>query len=571
MTEELEQENEALDQEFEALLDQYLPESGPRQEGELVDATVVGIVDDSVLVSYGSKEESPIPVREFLDAKGEPTVKPGDTVRVLLLGFGPEGVPQLSYSKARAAVAAKAIEEALESGRPLRGTITQTVRGGVLVDVGMPAFMPASQVDLYRVPDLNALVGQEIEAYVLEFNQSRGRAVLSRRKLLEERRESGKNEFFDKTGPGETVRGTVRDVLDFGVFVQIGDVEALIPRSELSWERGQHPSEIVEPGQEIEAKVLDLQRETGKVTLSRKRLNQDPWETIQERYPAGTPVRGKVVGIKPFGAFVQLEEGITGLIHASDISWRQDQKSAEEYFRLGDEVTCQVLEIDEQNKRLSLGLKHLTRDPWSDIEEKYPVGSRQKGVVSSLRDFGAFVKLDEYTEGLLHISDLSWTRRYKQPSEALKEGQEIEVVVLKLDRESRRIGLGLKQLDRSPFESFVAENPAGSVVTGKVTRIVSFGAFVEVAEGVEGLIHISQLDDVRVDSPERVVRVGEEVQVKVLSVDHDRERLSLSRKEAFREMEKQNIRQYQRQEKEKEQNIGGSLGDLLNDALKKKK
>lgn len=570
MSQEPQTTDEELDKEFEALLADYLPENTNKRTGELIDVTVVGIVDDSVLVSYGSKEESPIPLREFLDPKGEPTVKPGDQVRVLLAGYD-QGVAQLSYDKARAAIAEKMIEEAHDAGRPVRGVISRVVKGGVLVDVGMPAFMPASQVDLYRVGDMEAFVGREVEAYVIDYDPSRKRAVLSRRRLLEERKEAGQKEFFDNVTPGQTVTGTVKDVLDFGVFVQIGDVEALIPRSELSYDRAANPTEIVTPGQTIEAKVIDLAPETGKITLSRKRLHQDPWDTIEERYPAGQAVKGTIVGVQPFGAFVQLEEGITGLIHITDASWDQDKKSPEDYFREGDNVTCQVVEIDKEKKRLSLSLKHLMRDPWSDIEERFPVGSRQKGTVSSVRDFGLFVKLDESAEGLLHISELSWKKRFDSAKDAgFKEGDEIEVRVLKFDQNQRRISLGHKQLESSPLAKFREENKVGSVVKGKVTRLAPFGAFVELAEGLEGLIHISELDEHRVDSPERVVKVDDEVNVKVLGIDEKRDRISLSRRQAFRELERQNIKEFQRQARAQEKEMGGGFGDLLSDALKKK-
>lgn len=556
------------EEDFEALLDQYLPGAAPKTKGELVDGTVVAVLDDSVLVSTGSKEEAPIAIAEFTDPRGQVTVAPGDTVRVLLVGWGEDGAPQLSYREARAAEAAKMIAEAHARRVPVRGTISRAVKGGVLVDVGLSAFMPASQVDVYRVGDMQALVGQEIEAYVEEYDQSRNRAVLSRRKLLQERQEKGRREFLDTVKAGDTVKGRVKDVLDFGVFVSLGLVEGLIPRSELSYERGVSPADIVSPGEEIEVKVLEVAPETGKITLSRKRLGQDPWTNIRENYPAGTTVRGRVVAVQPFGAFVQLQEGLTGLIHAKDISWEAQAKSPRDVFQPGDEVTCQVVEIDEEQRRIGLSLKHLARDPWMDVEAKYPVGSRVRGTVASLRDFGAFVRLDEFTEGLLHVGDLSWKHRPKHPGEMLKEGDEIEVMVLRHDSERRRISLGVKQLEESPFDRFARAHPKGSLAKGKVSRLAPFGAFVEFEAGLEGLVHISELDEQRVDSAEKAVRVGDEVTVKVLEIDAGRQRLSLSRRQAFRELEKENIRQYQKQEKERE---GGSLfGAALKDALKKK-
>ncbi|MBI5153999.1 S1 RNA-binding domain-containing protein [Candidatus Poribacteria bacterium] len=559
---ELEEETGGFDAEFEALLAQHMPEASPKTEGELFDATVDAVLEDAVLVNYGAKEESAVPIGEFLDPKGVPSVRPGDKVRVVLTGWDEDGAPEISYKMARAAEAEKMIEEALAHRVPVRGVVSRAVNGGVIVDIGIPSFMPASQADAFRLPDLGVLVGQEIEAYVLDYDPGRKRAVLSRRKLLEERREKTRGVFMETLKSGHTVKGVVRDVLDFGVFVTLGPIEGMIPRSELSYDRGVHPSAVVKQGQEIEVKILEISTDTGKVTLSRKRLNQDPWDVITETYPIGSTVSGKILTIQEFGAFVQLQEGITGLIHAKDMTWEAGQKKPSDMFREDDVVTCQVLEIDTAKKRLALSLKHLTRDPWMDIEAKYPVGSRHKGVVSSLRDFGAFVKLDEYTEGLVHISELSWEKRYNHPSELLQEGQPIEVMVLKLDRAQRRIGLGLRQLTDSPMQRFMNEHPAGSLVTGKVTRTASYGAFVEVAPGLEGMIHITELDNRRVESPDKVVRHGQEVAVKVLSIDPVKNRISLSLKQAVAQAERESIEQFSRQ------GGGGPVSVGLGDALR---
>ncbi|MCB2154683.1 30S ribosomal protein S1 [bacterium] len=563
------EESTEEDDEFAALLDQHLPESAPKTMGELFDATVVGILEDAVLLDYGSKEEAAIAIGEFLDARGNPTVNIGDRVRILMTGWDENGNPDMSYRKARAAQAVRMVAEAWEKKVPVRGVISEAVKGGVVVDIGMRAFMPGSHVDLFRVGDLSTMVGQDIEAHILDFDPDRKRVVLSRRQLLAERREKSQLEFLSTVAAGQNLKGKVRDVLDFGAFVELeGGAEGLVPRSELSWDRASHPSEIVAPGQEIDVKVLDVSPETGKITLSRKRLNRDPWETINDIFPAGSTVKGKVVGIQSFGAFVQLQEGITGLLHVSDLSWESSEKKVEDEFQVGDEVTCQVIEVDQEKKRLSLSLKHLSRDPWMDIEAQYPVGTRHKGTVTGLREFGAFVKISDNVEGLLHISDLSWTTRPNHPSDLLKEGQEIEVVVLELDRNRRRISLGMKQLSESPFQGFVDAHPAGSVVNGKVTRVAGFGAFVEVAPGVEGLVHISELDVARVESAEKVVRVDQEIPVKVLKIDPDKGRISLSRKQALDQIERENIKQYMKKEDEK--TVGSGLGDLLRAAMEKK-
>lgn len=565
-------EDAELEAEFAALLEQHMPRAKKPRKGELFDATVVGIVDDQVLVNYGAREEAPISLSEFLDPKGNPTVKPGDGVRVVMQGFNDDGEPELSHKAARAAEAKLMAAEAFEKKVPVRGVVSRTVKGGIIVDIGIPAFMPGSQIDLFRIDNLDALIGQEYEAYVIDFDPGRDRAVLSRRKLLQERKERQKTEFFGSVHPGDIMTGTVREVLDFGAFVDFGGAEGLIPRSELSYDASNRPADILSSGEQVEVKVLEITPETGRLTLSRKRLRRDPWESISEDFPTGATVHGTVTGVQSFGAFVQLSEGITGLLHVKDISWEQGEQQASDHFKEGDRVTCQVLEIDREKKRLALSLKHLSRDPWMDVEDRFPLGARVKGTVTKLRPFGAFVKIDDYTEGLVHVSDMSWEKRINDPSEVVEEGQEIEVVVTKLDREKRRIGLGIKQLEKSPFLEFVQANPIGSIITGKVKRFVGFGAFLEVAKGVEGLLHVSEIATTRVDSPERVLRQGEDVTVKILSIDDKRERVSLSRRAAMQEQEEQNIAQYMNKAKEEEQQGfgGGVFAEALKKAKKKK-
>lgn len=537
-------DSEMPDDDFGALLESHLPTRAPSTRGELVDATVVRMTDDVVLLNYGSKEEAAVPASEFMSVKGLISVKPGDSVRLQMTGYDDDGTPEFSYKKARQADALAMLAQAAKAKVPVRGTISRVVNGGVIVDVGFPAFMPGSQVDIRRVNELDSLLGQEIEAYVLDFDEKQNRAVLSRRALLTERKDADRQKQMEGLTPGATVKGKVREVLDFGAFVDLGAVEGLVPRSEVTYDRGSKIEEYLVPGQEAEFRILEIDHNTGRVTLSRKRLGEDPWVTVKENYAVGTTVSGKVVSVQSFGAFVQLQEGITGLIHVGDIAWDQERKSAEETFKAGDTVTCQITEVDADNKRLALSVKHLSRDPWIDVLDKFPVGSRHKGTVTKLRDFGAFVKLSDSVEGLLHIGDLSWEKRPKHPSEIVSEGQEVDVTILSNDLERRRIGLGIKQLTGSPLERFLGEHPVGSVVSGKVTRTTPFGAFVELLPGLEGLVHISELDEERVDMPERVVRIGEEVKVKILDVSREKQRVSLSRKEAIREEERENLRQY---------------------------
>lgn len=560
------------DDDFEALLESHLPARIPKMRGELVDAVVVRLLDDVVLLNYGSKEEAAVPASEFMDGgKNLILTKPGDTVRLQMVGHDDDGTPQFSYRKARQAEALNMLAQAAKSKIPVRGTVTRVVNSGLIVDVGTQAFMPASQIDVRRVNELESMLGQTVEAYVLDFDEGQGRAVISRRALLAERNDADREKFLEDLTPGAVVRGKVREVHDFGAFVDIGPVEALVPRSEVSYERSVQMSDYLVPGQEAEFKVLEIARDSGRVSLSRKRLGEDPWTTVNDMYAVGTNITGKVVSIQPFGAFVQLQEGITGLVHAGDISWDRERKSVEETFKIGDEVTCQVTEVDADARRIALSLKHLSRDPWKDLADRYPVGSRHKGTVTKIRDFGAFVRLDEDIEGMLHIGDLSWEKRPNHPSEVVSEGQEIDVTVLSHDLERRRIGLGIKQLTGSPLERFLAEHPVGSVATGKVSRIAPFGAFVELLPGLEGLVHISELDEERIDRPERVVQLGEDVRVKILEVDQRRQRVSLSRKEAIRDEERENIRQYSGAAGGSDKGLGSAFGSALQAAMNKKK
>lgn len=561
-----EAEEAALEEEFASLLDQHLP--GAHEEasrGEPMDLPIVAIREDSVLVDMGGKAEASIPREEFATVDGELTVKVGDIIPVLRMkGTTSEGLPRLSHREARFRQARKNVKDAYEQKVPLRGLIKTVVKGGVMVDVGIDGFMPASQVDLFKVPDLNKLVGMEIEAYVIEYDGKRNRAVLSRRQLLYERREAERSEFIKTLEPGQTIVGKVKNSLDFGTFVDLGMVDGFIPREELSWDRGKSPGEVMQPGEEVELKILNVSADSGKITLSRKRLTHNPWEDIEQRYPVGSTIKGTVVAIQHYGAFVHIEEGITGMIHAGDMSWSSGNKKPEDYVRVGDEVTSQILEVDQEKKRISLGLKQLARDPWGDIEERFQPNTRHTGTVTSLTNYGAFVKLDDYIEGMVHVSDMSWTKRVNHPKEVLAVNQEVEVVVLKTDRKNRRISLGMKQLADSPFDAFLKKNKVGSIVTGSVTRFAPFGAFVQLDEHLEGLIHISQIDEKRVELPEHVLKPGQEVTVKIIGADKKNGKISLSRKEAIRAAEKETVKKFLKQKDD--QPSGMSLGDALRQA-----
>ncbi|MDK2972957.1 MAG: small subunit ribosomal protein [Candidatus Sumerlaeota bacterium] len=552
-------------EQFDALINQHLPGSAEEQtRGEIIEVPVVAVREDSVLVDIGGKAEASVRIEEFPVVDGKPAVEVGMVIPVLHSGRNNDGTPRVSHRAARERVAEKAIRAAMEQNEPIVGRVSQTVKGGLMVDIGVSAFMPASQVDLFKIPDLTTLVGQEIEAYVTEFDPRRRRAVVSRRQLLVERREQQKREILESLQPGQTITGKVKNALDFGVFLDLGVIDGFVPREEVSWDRGTHPSQIVEVGQEIEVKVVKVDIESGKVTLSRKRMTDDPWEALDDRFEVGKRIKGKVIAIQNYGVFVHIEEGVTGMIHASDLSWTPGNKKPTDFVQNGQEVECQILEINKESKRMSLGLKQLENDPWADARTKYPKKAIIKGTVTSLTNYGAFVRLDEFIEGMIHVSDLSWERRINHPKEMLKVGDEIEVMVLKVDPAQRRISLGIKQIQGSPYDAFMKDHPVGSVVTGKVTRFAPFGAFVEVAPNLEGLIHISQIDEKRVELPENVLSIGEEVSCKIVKAESKSQKISLSRKEALRKIERDSIKAYMR----KKDDSGGlnTLGEALNRA-----
>ncbi|MCB2153279.1 S1 RNA-binding domain-containing protein [bacterium] len=560
---ELQQE---IDQ-FDALIDQHLPGAGEdASRGEIIEVPVVAVREDGVLVDMGGKAEALVRLDEFKLIDGKPDVQPGQVIQVVQVGRDSEGSPRVSHREARVREAEATVREALKSQEPVRGRISATVKGGVMVDIGLAAFMPASQVDLFRIPDLNSMVGQDIEAYVIEYDPRRKRAVLSRRRLLYERRESARREMLDSLSEDQLIKGKVKSALDFGVFLDLGVIDGFIPREEVSYDRGTHPSEIVKAGDEIEVKVIKIDEETGKVTLSRKRINPDPWDTIDNKYSVGTIVTGKVIAIQNYGIFIHLEEGVTGMVHVSDLSWAPGNKKPSEFAKIGDDLTCQVLDLNKQNRRMSLGLKQITMDPWAEADKKYSRGTKVKGKVTSLTNYGAFVRLDDYIEGMVHVSDLSWEKRINHPKEVLKVGEEVECVVIKTDKKQRRISLGIKQLTESPFDQFVKEHPVGTLITGKVTRFAPFGAFVEVAPGLEGLVHISQIDEKRVELPEKALDAGEEITCKVVKVDARNQKISLSRRDALRQVERDQVKSYMK--KGSDAKSGMMFGEALEQARK---
>jgi len=500
------------------------------EEGEVVHGRVVHVGTSEVLVDVGYKSEGTIPIEEFHRHGTLPKV--GDEIEVYLEAKeDSEGLIVLSKDKADKIKVWDAITQAHEKGLPVEGRVVEVVKGGLAVDVGVKAFLPGSQVDLRPVKNLAGMVGQSIRAKVIKLNRRRGNVVLSRRSVLEEEREEKKKHTLEVLSEGMVLTGTVKNITDYGAFIDLGGIDGLLHVTDMSWGRVGHPSEIFQVGDQVEVVVLHFDRETGRVSLGYKQKSSDPWERVERTYAAGTKARGRVVSLTNYGAFVELEPGVEGLVHVSEMSWTRRVRHPSKLVNVGDEVEVIVLDVNRAAKRISLGMKQVEPDPWATIEERYKPGTRVLGKVRNLTDFGAFVELEPGVDGLLHISDMSWTRSVGHPSEVLKKGQELETLILNLDRENKRISLGLKQIQPDPWATVAQRFPMGSRVTGKVVRLTDFGAFVELEPGVDGLLHVSQMSNRPIGRPDEIVSVGDELTLLVIRVDSNERRIGLSLKE----------------------------------------
>ncbi len=499
-------------------------------EGEIVKGTILEVKEDAVLVDIGYKSEGLISLREFRAPSGEITVKVGDVVDVYLeQKEDSEGLIVLSREKAEKIKIWDELSRVYEQGGAITGTILGRTKGGLIVDIGVRAFLPGSQVDLRPVRDLDKLIGKGFPMKIIKLNQKRGNIVLSRRELLEEERKQLKEATLASLAEGRRIKGKIKNITEYGAFVDLGGLDGLLHITDMSWGRVGHPSELFQVGDEIEVVVLKFDRSNERVSLGYKQRLPDPWEAVEQRYPVGAKLKGKVVSLTDYGAFVELEEGIEGLVHISEMSWTQRVKHPSKVVAIGDTVDVVVLDVDRGNKRISLGMRQAEPNPWNFIEERYPVGTRVEGRVRNLADFGAFVELEEGIDGLIHISDMSWTKRVRHPSEILKKGEKVEAIVLHVDKANHRISLGLKQIQQDPWQSLVLEKyRVGIDVKGKVVRTTDFGAFVELEDGVEGLLHVSELSQDRVNKPEDVVQVGQELTLKVIKLDPEERKIGLS-------------------------------------------
>jgi small subunit ribosomal protein S1 len=523
-------QKEVADAPEESMEDWFNRGVGDIEEGEVVRGRVVEVRDSEVLVDIGYKSEGTIAMEEFRHVGTLPKV--GDEIEVYLESKeDSEGLIVLSKDKADKIKVWDAISKSHDSGTPVEGKVVEVVKGGLSVDVGVRAFLPGSQVDLRPVKNLASMLGQMIRAKVIKLNRRRGNVVLSRRAVLEEEREEKRKHTLSVLSEGMVLTGAVKNITDYGAFIDLGGIDGLLHVTDMSWGRVGHPSEIFQIGDQVEVVVLHFDRETGRVSLGYKQKSSDPWAVVDERYPVGAKAQGRVVSLTNYGAFVELEPGVEGLVHVSEMSWTRRVRHPSKLVNVGDMVDVMVLDVNKATKRISLGMKQVEADPWATIDERYKPGERVEGKVRNLTDFGAFVELEPGVDGLLHISDMSWTRNIGHPSEILKKGQSIDTQILNVDRDNKRISLGLKQIQPDPWESVSQRYPMGSRVTGKIVRLTDFGAFVELEPGVDGLLHVSQMSTRPIASPSDLVNVGDELTLMVIRVDPNERRIGLSLKD----------------------------------------
>jgi small subunit ribosomal protein S1 len=515
-------------EEFDRLLESYGQLSQPAA-GSLLKGRVVKIAGTEVIVDVGYKCEGVISTAEFKDEEGNLHVEPGDEIEVMLESTEErDGYVVLSRERAKRLKLWDEIEAVYEGQRVIPARIEERIKGGLAVDIGVRAFLPGSQVDIKPVRNLDALKGQEISCKIIKLNKKRGNIVVSRKAVLEEENSSRKARTLTELSEGAVLKGTVKNITDYGVFVDLGGLDGLLHITDLTWGRVTHPSEMVSVGDEIEVKVLKFDRGKERVSLGLKQLSEDPWLSVAGKFPVGARVKGKVLNLTDYGAFVELEQGVEGLIHVSEMSWSKRIKHPSKILSPGDVVETVILDVNSQERRISLGLKQTEPNPWITLAERYAVGSQIEGRVRNLTDFGAFVEVEEGIDGLVHVSDLSWTRRIKHPSEVLKKGEQVQAVILSIDPENRRLSLGVKQLQPDTWESFYSSHQVGATVRGKVVRLATFGAFIELAEGIEGLCHISEVSEDQVDKHSIPLEVGREYEFKIIKLNPGEKKVGLS-------------------------------------------
>ena len=555
----------------ELLLDSLEDANKQFDVNQIVEGKIVEINEEFVVVDVGFKSEGAIPKNEW--EEGEPPPEIGQTIKVLIEEVEDQNnleearnMISLSKRKAEKIIQWETMMASVQEGQVVTGTVTRKIKGGLLVDIGVNVFLPASQVDIRRPNDIGDYIGRVVQCEVLKIDEARRNIVVSRRSLIEKQREEDREHLMAELEVGQIRKGIVKNIADFGAFVDLGGIDGLLHITDMSWERIGHPTEMVAIDQEIEVKILQIDREKQKIALGLKQKQNNPWTNIAEKYPVGSTVPGEVVNVMSYGAFVKLEPGIEGLVHISEMSWTRRINHPSEMVQIGDKIDVKILGVDPQGQQLSLGIKQTQSNPWDDIMQRYPENAEVTGKVRNLTNSGAFIELEEGIDGLLHVSDMSWTRKISHPSEVLQKGQQVKCRVLSVDQARRRIALGMKQLDDDPWNTTIPEKyKPGQLIRGKVTKITNFGVFVGLEDNLEGLLHISELADSKVENPEDVVKVGDEIEVKVLRVDSDERKIGLSRRrvdwtEEQHRVEAEKEQQHQQAKADKQAELKGGLG-----------
>jgi small subunit ribosomal protein S1 len=552
---------------MESVMDMYEESFKRFAEGEVVTGRIISIDKDQVLIDIGYKSEGQVRIQEFLDENGNITAKVGDAIEVMVEWWDDEDERVLlSKDKASNIKIWESIKTSYDEEGTVKGTITNRVKGGFSVDIGVPAFLPGSQADLRPIRNLDEMVGKEFDFKILKYNRKRSNIVLSRRAILEKELNEKRSATLAIIEEGKVIEGTVKNITEYGVFVDLGGVDGLLHITDISWGRVKHPSELFTIGDPITVKILNLDLENERVSLGMKQLVEDPWSTAAEKYAVGSRVTGKVVSLTDYGAFIELEEGIEGLIHVSEMSWTRKIRHPSKVVSVGDEVEAVVLDIKPESRRISLGMKQVVPNPWDVISEKYPIGTTIEGKIKNITDFGLFIGIDEGIDGLVHISDISWTKRIKHPSELFKKGDVVQAIVLDIEKDNERFSLGIKQLQADPWQSVSERYEVGKEITGTITNLTDFGIFVELEEGIEGLVHISEISKDKIKSPTEKFKVGDVITARVMNINTEERRIGLSIKRLEIEDEQNLLSEYVNNIRP----ATSSFGEILRENLQEK-
>ena len=549
------------------LMEELLSESkfDSLQEGSIISGTIIEIRPNEVIVDIGGKAEGIIPASEFTSVD---ELQVGEDIEVFLEKLEDrEGNPVLSFDKAEQKKNWENILSECEEGSIIQGRVKSKVKGGLIVSIGVDSFLPASQIDIQPPKNLDQYVGQTYDFKVLKINQDRKNIVVSRRELIEEQRNEKRRKLLEEVKPGDQRQGVVKNITDYGAFIDLDGLDGLLHITDMSWGRISHPSEMLKQGEEVTVMIIEVNRERERVSLGLKQLQENPWDKIEEKYPVGARVHGRVVNLVPYGAFIELEEGVEGLVHVTELSWTKRINKPSEVLRIGEEIDSVVLGVQKDEQKISLGVRQLDVNPWDMVRHNYPAGARVRGKVRNLTSYGAFVELEEGIDGMIHVSDMSWTRKINHPSEMLKKGDEVDATVLDVDPDQQRISLGMKQMTKDPWEEIESYFKIGDVVEGTVSKITNYGAFIELQHDIDGLVHISQITEERIEKVKDVLEVGEKVSARVIKIDRDERRIGLSIKAANYDTEQLEAEMAAYDNLQSDDDLT-SLGDILDEATK---